>query len=439
MTAEPGTVVLLGHGGRSSTVTPGWPETLEFRRPSALLVHDTRTRLFLGSREVEPPDPDPLEAIARLIGERRSETPAVRLLTELSAPCCLLFLSYEYLRFTEDCPLTRTTPGQPVLAALFYESVRTGHAVHRRPLHTGISFAGEAPLVWPDLPPFCPSGPSGFELDRENYARRVERIRGGIAAGDYYVVNLSQRARLEAARDPLALWRRWALDQPMPYRAYADLSFTRLLVNSPECFLRRRGSWLETFPIKGTRRRTGDPASDRAEAEALRNDPKELAEHRMIVDLERNDFGKIARTGSVEVPVRERVEELPGLLHLVSAVRCQLPEPGIGSLPRILKAVFPGGSVTGAPKRAAIAAIDREELSPRGFYTGALLAIDRDGNFEGAMLIRTAAAAPDTGELVIGSGGGVVYDSEALREADEVGLKLEGFHRTLRRFAEKKS
>lgn len=433
---KPGDIVFLGHGGRASTLTPGWPETLEYRDPSAAIIFDGHTRYFSGETECGPPHPDPLESVVETVQRYRGEVSAAKLSTDLSAPCCILALSYEFLQQTEGIGLKNSEPAVPSLVALFYDRALPGHGVHRRALSTGLDFGSAPPLCFPLFSGPGGAGPEGFELDKAQYGQRVSNIRTGIGSGNYYVVNLSQRARYPYGGDAGKIWKRWALDYPMPYRTYAHLGFTELLVNSPECFLRRRGSWLETFPIKGTRRRTGITGEDQLESIRLREDPKELAEHRMIVDLERNDLGKVARTGSVEVPVRERIDVLPGLLHMVSAVRCQVSEPGIAVLPQIIRATFPGGSVTGAPKKAAIRAIDSEEVSPRGFYTGALFAIDRDGNFEAAMLIRTAMTS-GSGGMILGSGGGVVFDSDPLREAEEVSLKLEGFHATLARLGGK--
>ncbi|MCW5827961.1 MAG: anthranilate synthase component I family protein [Deltaproteobacteria bacterium] len=433
----PGHAILLDHGGRASTLTPGWPATLEFRNPRAVLLFAGRTRYFEGSSELPPPDIDPLEAVRKIIEGRRVEgVGAVRLSTELSAPCCLLAVSYEFLEQTEGVVLQQKTAATPSLLAFFYESVQPGHAVHRHRLSTGISFEDTPPLVFPGLPIpeyMALAANDGYELHENDYAARVDSLRKGIYRGDYYVVNLSQRARFRCAGSAEAAWKRWALDQPMPYRAYISLGFGDLLINSPECFARCRGPWIETFPIKGTRRRTGDMANDQKTAAELLADPKELAEHRMIVDLERNDLGKIAAIGSVEVPVRERIEVLPGLFHLVSAVRARLPEKGLAMFPAVVRALFPGGSVTGAPKRAAIQAIDRTEISARGFYTGALFAIDRDGNFEAAMLIRTAMAMGRGNWITAGSGGGIVADSNPHSEAAEVMLKLEGLQNTLAR------
>ncbi|MBI3768565.1 MAG: aminodeoxychorismate synthase component I [Deltaproteobacteria bacterium] len=273
------------------------------------------------------------------------------------------------------------------------------------------------------------SGPSELttSLDRDAYAARVERVRAYIAAGDLYQANLSMRLETPLVGSPLAIYGRLRAAQPVPFGAYLDLGDAHVLSNSPELFLRRRGERIETCPIKGTRHRGRDAATDARLADELRRDAKERAEHIMIVDLERSDLGRVCRTGSVHV---ERLAELATfrtLHHLVTTVRGTLPrEVGIAEL---LRATFPGGSITGAPKIRAMEIIDELERGPRGFYTGALGWIDASGDLDLNVAIRTAVAA--RGRLVYSVGSGIVADSEAGREHDECRLKAEAFVRAL--------
>jgi anthranilate/para-aminobenzoate synthase component I len=185
--------------------------------------------------------------------------------------------------------------------------------------------------------------------------------------------------------------------------------------SSPERFLHRApgSDRLETRPIKGTRRRAGRPDEDARLAADLAADPKERAEHLMIVDLERNDLGRVARTGSVAVDSFARVVELPTVLHLVSTVSCLT---GAGAAD-ILRATFPGGSITGAPKRRAMQIIDELEPFRRGVYTGAIGYLGQGGAIDLSIAIRTAVVSPS--HLTVGVGGGVVADSTLGRELEE--------------------
>jgi para-aminobenzoate synthetase component I len=264
-------------------------------------------------------------------------------------------------------------------------------------------------------------------LDHEAYAARVERIRAYIAAGDVYQVNLSMRLEATLTDTPLATYGRMRAAQPVPFAAYLDLGDTKVLSISPELFLRRRGEQVETAPIKGTRRRGRDAREDAELIAELRRDPKERAEHVMIVDLERSDLGRVCRTGSVHVERFAEVASFRTLHHLVSRVRGTLPrEIGVAAL---LRATFPGGSITGAPKVRAMEIIDEVEHGPRGFYTGALGWIDASGDLDLNVAIRTAVITG--GRLTYGVGGAIVADSNAEREHEECGVKAEALRRAV--------
>ena len=264
-------------------------------------------------------------------------------------------------------------------------------------------------------------------LDRASYVARVEQIRRYIAAGDVYQVNFALRLEAALATTPLAAYGRLRATQPVPFGAYLDLGETQVLSNSPELFLRRRGEQLTTGPIKGTRRRGAHAREDAALAAELRRDPKERAEHVMIVDLERSDLGRVCRTGSVRVGRFAEVATFRTLHHLVSTVHGTLPrEVGTGEL---LRATFPGGSITGAPKIRAMQIIDELERGPRGLYTGTLGWIDASGDCDLNVAIRTAVVRD--GVLAYGVGGGIVADSEPGREHEECRLKAEALRRAL--------
>jgi para-aminobenzoate synthetase component 1 len=262
---------------------------------------------------------------------------------------------------------------------------------------------------------------------RAGFARLLEYIR----AGDVYQVNLARRlsASIDADGDALALYAALAARFPEAYGALLELPGVRIVSNSPERFLSRQpGSrQLETRPIKGTRRRGADPATDLARAAELAADAKERAEHLMIVDLLRNDLGRLAEIGTVRVDGFARVVELPSLFHMVSTVSCRLRPDA--SAREIIEATFPGGSITGAPKLRAMQIIDELEPARRGVYTGAIGYLGARGELELSIAIRTAVITQTSASLHFG--GGIVADSIYERELEETEEKAEAWRSVL--------
>jgi para-aminobenzoate synthetase component 1 len=205
----------------------------------------------------------------------------------------------------------------------------------------------------------------------------------------------------------------------VPYGAYLDCGAFQIVANSPELLLRRRARRLETRPVKGTRPRGAEPATDAAQAEALLASPKDRAEHVMIVDLERNDLSRVCEPGSVRWPELMTTRELAGVEHMVSTVEGTLREGT--ALAEILDATFPGGSVTGAPKIAAVDLIAELEPVGRGASMGALGRVYGNGDFDLALTIRTFAIAD--GVIHLWVGGGIVWDSDAEAEVAESWVK----------------
>ncbi len=197
----------------------------------------------------------------------------------------------------------------------------------------------------------------------------------------------------------------------------------QVVSNSPERLMSVNDGIIETMPIKGTRRRGGSEAEDKALIEELKNSAKERAEHVMIVDLERNDLGRVCETGSVEVSSFETIDTYPHLHHMVSTVAGRL-EKGVTSVDA-LKALFPGGSVTGAPKIRAMEIISELERAERGVYTGGIGWLDYDGGMDVSMAIRTAVCKD--GFLYLSVGGGIVADSNPEDEYEETLLKARDF------------
>jgi para-aminobenzoate synthetase component 1 len=272
----------------------------------------------------------------------------------------------------------------------------------------------------PDVPsPLAGALRSNFR--RAAYLEAVERVLEYIAAGHIYQVNLSQRfsARLAAPcrtpRGRLALYHRLRERTPAPYGALLDFAGIALLSASPERFLRISGREAETRPIKGTRRRGRTPDEDSARARELLESPKDRAELLMIVDLERNDLGRVCEYGSVHVPELFRLEAHPTVYHLVATVRGRL-RPDVGPA-ECLRACFPGGSITGAPKIRAMEIIEELEPTHRGPYTGAIGYLGWNGETDLNIVIRTMTLLHDHAHFQVG--GGIVADSDPAAEYEE--------------------
>jgi para-aminobenzoate synthetase component I len=259
-------------------------------------------------------------------------------------------------------------------------------------------------------------------LDRDAYGALVARVHAYIAAGDVYQVNLAQPFHVAAGRvDAAALYAAWTEQHPMPYAAYVDGGEWTLVSNSPECLLRVEGERIATWPIKGTGRDAGGAPG------ALAANAKERAEHVMIVDLERNDLGRVCAVGSVAVADLFAEHTFPLLVPMVSEVRGRL-RPGV-TLADVLRALFPGGSITGAPKIRAMEIIEELEPAPRGFYTGAVGWTEPDGQSIFNIAIRTAVL--DAAGLCYWAGGGIVADSRVENEYAETLLKTEALMHAL--------
>jgi para-aminobenzoate synthetase component 1 len=283
-----------------------------------------------------------------------------------------------------------------------------------------------APVPTPAAGPIA-NAPLAALLAPDRHRAGVRRILDYLAAGDAYQVNLTQPFAAPLAVPAARLFAELATGHPVPHATYLDVGDAQLVSNSPELYLRRRGARVETHPIKGTRPRGDTPARDAALAAELQRDPKERAEHVMIVDLERNDLGRVAEVGSVVVEAHAELETHPTVHHLVSRVAARVrPEVGLAEL---LRATFPGGSITGAPKRRAMEIIAELEAAPRGPYTGAVGFFAANGDVELALAIRTAVVQAAT--VRWGAGGGIVAESDPERELAECWLKTAALRRAL--------
>lgn len=278
---------------------------------------------------------------------------------------------------------------------------------------------GELSRWLPELPPRRRPPPVEFApcADSAVFLEGVRRALDYIAAGDIYQVNLSRQfaAAWPADASPMDYYLQLRHFSPAPQAAWLDQGRRQVLSASPELFLRLSGSSVLTRPIKGTRPRRRDPQEDERSAYELLTSAKELAELIMITDLERNDLGKVCEFGSVRVPEMMKLERFQQVFHLVSTVQGTL-RPGCDHLD-VLCACFPGGSISGAPKKRALEIIAELEPVPRGLYTGAIGYLGPNGESQFSIAIRTAVAEGDT--LHFHAGAGIVADSDPQRECEE--------------------
>jgi anthranilate synthase component I len=285
--------------------------------------------------------------------------------------------------------------------------------------------AGPAPLPLP-----AAMADVAFESSYERVAFEadVERIREYIAAGDAFQVVLSQRLSVPLRREPLALYRALRALNPSPYLFFLELDGTSLIGSSPEVLVRSEDGVVTVRPIAGTRPRGASDVEDTALTAELLADPKERAEHLMLVDLGRNDVGRVARYGSVRVPSFMAVEKYSHVLHLVSQVEGELQE-GLSAVD-VFRACFPAGTVSGAPKVRAMEIIDELEPVRRGVYAGAVGWFAWGGaSMDTAIAIRTIVARD--GVAHVQAGAGVVFDSEPSREYEETLSKARALLRVL--------
>lgn len=267
----------------------------------------------------------------------------------------------------------------------------------------------------------------GATFTREAYLEAIARIREYISAGDVYQVNLSQRFHARSERSPFDVYLALRAASPAPFAAFLGLGRRSILSASPERFLELRGRTLVTRPIKGTRRRGNTPEEDERLRRELLCSPKDDAELAMIVDLERNDLGRVCEPGTVEVAAPKELESHPTVFHLSAVVRGRLRQ-GLGPVDA-LRATFPGGSITGAPKIRAMEIIDQLEPTRRAFYTGAIGALGFDGSINLSVAIRTVLA--DGPDFFFQAGGGIVADSDPEAEYAETIAKASAMARAL--------
>jgi anthranilate synthase component I len=280
--------------------------------------------------------------------------------------------------------------------------------------------AGALPDARPVSPPERePGPPAPSNLEPGAYQRMVERVQEFIRAGDTFQTVVSQRFALPTAASAFDVYRVLRVINPSPYLYLLDLGETQIVGSSPEALVQVHGRHVETWPIAGTRRRGATPDEDHALEAELIEDDKERAEHVMLVDLARNDLGRVCEIGTVTVEQMMKVERFSHVMHLTSAVTGRLRD-GLGPVD-VLRSVFPAGTVSGAPKVRAMEIIDELEPTRRGPYAGAVGYVDFAGNLDACITIRTVVM--HGGTAYVQAGAGIVADSRPDAEEQETRSK----------------
>ncbi len=315
---------------------------------------------------------------------------------------CPGFISYEAGRVLMDMPVRET--GFPYLWFGVYSSPEK--------LYPDVI---DSPTAPPEIQPVA-------ELEQEQYREGFEKIKNYIRAGDTYQVNYTFQIEFEPDISLAELFLRLRRHHPVPYSAFIQTREFTVSSHSPELFLRCEGDELQARPMKGTAPRGKTVIEDNARRESLHNSRKERAENLMIVDLLRNDLGKVGQTGTVEVPRLFEVEQYESVHQMVSTVKTKI---NTDSIYEIFKALFPCGSITGAPKRRTMEIIREVETSPREIYTGSIGLFLPTGDFSFNIAIRTLSSSKNSSKVRMGTGGGVVIDGKAEEEWEEAWLKTE--------------
>lgn len=354
------------------------------------------------------------------------------------------YFGYDLARRIERLPpLAEERAPLPELALGLYDWALVVDGLERRASLLMQDGVDDATAIWAQMlaarlaagetapargPAFACQAPPRRSLDAVTHAAAFARVQRHLRAGDCYQVNLALQFEAPVTGDAFASYRRLRQISPAPMGAFLHLPFARVLSASPERFLSLTASGeVRTDPIKGTRRRVAEPQADALAAQTLLASAKDRAENLMIVDLLRNDLGRVCRPGSVAVPRLCALESFAGVHHLVSTVTGRLA-PGQDAV-GLLRACFPGGSITGAPKLAAMALIEVLEPWRRGLYCGAIGWLGHDGAMDSSIAIR--GGVESGGVLRFAAGGGLVADSNAADEYQECLDKAAPFFRLL--------
>jgi anthranilate synthase component I len=395
-------------------------------------LYQDRLEVERGRRRTRLPGA-PLEALREVIHRIEAEPGPIPFTGGLVG-----WFGYDTIRLVERLPNRPPDPfGLPIAQLARYDSVIIFDHAHQRVLAIANEIEGEVTMAAAErqlarmskllthevsgggvaMPgePLAPVDTGPPSLGSEEFRRAVATAKEHIADGDIFQVVLARRWRIPRRVEPLALYRAVRMVNPSPYMVLLESPDVSLVGASPEALVRKQGRHLETRPIAGTRPRGMDAEGDRGLAEDLLADPKERAEHLMLVDLGRNDLGRVALPGSVRVPSFMQIENYSHVMHLVSGVEAELAH-GKDGLDALL-ACFPAGTVSGAPKIRAMEIIDQLEPESRGPYAGAVGYLSYSGDVDTCIAIRTLVVQEN--ETSVTAGAGIVADSDPASEERE--------------------
>ena len=404
----------------------GWADVsiLGFGAKRVFNVSQNNLTVTEGQGSYSLPSKDPLTAIREALKAK----PLVH--SPDATPCVggiFGFLSYDAARSFEPLQAHPSTPQvpdayflEPTVVAVFYHRQ---HSIH---LYTEDATKLEEArrLLRGPLPPYQPSqgwSPPVPIDSRPAFENAVNQAKSHIRAGDIIQVVLSRRFELPKVADPFNVYRGLRTINPSPYLYYFECPEVQISGASPEVMVRVRNNKVTVRPIAGTRPRGKDDVADALMAQELLADPKERAEHIMLVDLGRNDVGKIATPGTVHVPHFMTIENYSHVMHIVSQVEGELAAKN--DCFDALRAAFPAGTLSGAPKVRAMQIIDELESDRRGIYGGAVGYLGPQGNADFGIAIRTLVAHKD--RFIVQAGAGIVADSDPSKEADETEHKAQ--------------
>lgn len=412
--------------------------------PVAKIIHRRPYTEVHANHTLERYEEDPFDVIKRWLQPHT----VARVADVPFAGGALGYFSYDLGRSIEPMPelATQDMPLPELLIGMYDWAIVVDHHLQRCQLVSQACFIAPAALQdlhqsllkkikKPDSQPFTVVGDISHNMDKSMYAQAFQKVKNYIHAGDCYQINLAQRLAVNVSGDAWQAYDQFRQLSKAPFMAYLQVDDGQglpfeVLSMSPERFLQVTDHKVETRPIKGTRPRHADAERDKQEAEALANSIKDRAENLMIVDLLRNDIGKVCEIGSVKVDALFRLQRFTNVHHLVSIVRGMLAN-GYHALD-LLRGCFPGGSITGAPKLRAMEIIEELEPHRRGIYCGSIGYIGFDGSMDTNIAIRTAVICQQT--MTFFAGGGVVADSDCDKEYQETLDKASQFIKLVAQF-----
>jgi len=427
--------VFLDSGDRR--INPGRYDLIAGDPMITLVTRQGQTEISAVDGAVTISHEEPLRLLQSMLRQYQVESPG-------SLPFCggaLGYFSYDLGRSLEQLPaVAQDTDQLPEMAVGLYDWALVVDHQKRRSWLVGCGFDPRTTTRWPDLVelfsglpvtgqpiPFRVTGTIESNMSRQKYADAFRQVQRYILEGDCYQVNLAQRFSVTTEGDPWLAYKQLRGLNPAPFSAYLNTPAVQVLCSSPERFLAVTDGVVETRPIKGTVPRGGGPAEDRMQQQRLLQSSKDRAENLMIVDLLRNDLSKTSALGSVEVKRLFGLESYATVHHLVSIISSRLAVDRDAL--DLLWGCFPGGSITGTPKRRAMEIIEQLEPDRRGIYCGSIGYIGYDGNMDSNIAIRTIVHID--GRMRFWAGGGLVADSVLETEYQETFHKAKAILRLL--------